>query len=169
MHMGTMLQPIRMGKVRSPRMTEASIHRMDVEGLELLHTLCTLAEANTGTLLWKTVGPTKGTGSVSAECSLPSGACPSVNSRAGEDQEKVHGQAKGWGIGGKLGGARIQKASCNQDSPGTRHRGSWPLAGLCKLELQAEQATELFCRDPVPRSQGVWCTLISNTNTDGGL
>lgn len=91
-----MPQPIRMGKVRSPRMTETSVHRMDVERREILHTLCTLAEANTGTLLWKTVGPTKGTGSVSAERSLPSCACPSVNSRAGEDQGvKVHGQVKG--------------------------------------------------------------------------
>lgn len=51
MHTDTMLQPIRMGKVRSPRMREISIHRRDVGGLELLHTLCTVAEADIATLL----------------------------------------------------------------------------------------------------------------------
>lgn len=51
MHTDTMLQPISMGKVRSPRMRETGIHRMDIQGLELLHTLCTLAEADIATLL----------------------------------------------------------------------------------------------------------------------
>lgn len=99
MHTDTMLQPISMGKVRSPRMTETSIHRRNVQGLELLHTLCTLAEADIATLLWKTVGPTKGIGSESAEHSLPSCACPSVNNRAGDDQA-VKAAWPGKGMGG---------------------------------------------------------------------
>lgn len=43
------LQPIRMSEGKCPRLTEPSSHRVDAEGLELLCTLCTPAEASIGT------------------------------------------------------------------------------------------------------------------------